>query len=403
MDGLDYNAKRTAQMDTFRLEAKEKYIMNILNPYISIVYTKYANRTEYPFKVFPERYYLFPQLDQFNNAIQYINDSKYDKLYTKLFEEKREFSNPNPLENKYLFDWDMNGDTLLTHLVKKQDSDSKRVNIIKQILLSANDGKGPTDIEINTKHIYTGNSAIIYTGMGKAEHNATTKEIIDLLIENGADINATNKEGKTAYALAIENKNDELAEYLLFATIRFCLKNPLIQNTITMNENAMNALNKIPKGKWFSQDYTPTKSTLLMIAVTKNKKDFVNILLNGDKSKGILGATPEQVNLTNMFGYSAIIYTGMRNKDDNDTTKQIIDLLIAKGADINAKNNAGKTAYDLAIAIDNNNDKLADYIKTRPGFIKPAMMKNIFSRFIKKGGKLTYKKSHKSRKTRRVR
>jgi ankyrin repeat protein len=140
-----------------------------------------------------------------------------------------------------------------------------------------------------------------------------------------------------------------------------------------------------------------------MIAVTKNKKDFVNILLNGDKSKGILCATPEQVNLTNMFGYSAIIYTGMRNKDDNDTTKQIIDLLIAKGADINAKNNAGKTAYDLAIAIDNNNDKLADYIKTRPGFIKPAMMKNIFSRFIKKGGKLTYKKSHKSRKTRRVR
>jgi len=62
---------------------------------------------------------------------------------------------------------------------------------------------------VNTKDMF-GNTALHDAAMNQDKG----KDIIDILIENGADINAQDKNGKTAYKMAKENDNFEVVAIL---------------------------------------------------------------------------------------------------------------------------------------------------------------------------------------------
>ena len=58
------------------------------------------------------------------------------------------------------------------------------------------------------------------------------KEIVQLLVENGIDINQTNKDGQNALHWACENGNNEIAEFLIQNGINLKQKDIFQQNVL---------------------------------------------------------------------------------------------------------------------------------------------------------------------------
>jgi len=162
------------------------------------------------------------------------------------------------------------------------------------------------------------------------------KEIAELLVAGGADVNAKNKWGQTSLHDAILGKNKEIIELLI----------------------AKGAdLNAKDNGGW----------TSLHSAAYGGNKEIAELLIakGADvNAKDDDGETP--LHDVAFYGYKEIAELLIDNGADvnakNDrkgetplhqatlkANKEIIELLIAKGADVNAKRKEGKTPLDLAI------------------------------------------------------
>ena len=139
------------------------------------------------------------------------------------------------------------------------------------------------------------------TALSVSVKNGNT-DIVELLLENGADINAQDGDGNTALIIAIYNKDDDILEKLIeFAT----------ENNIKININLANA------DGW----------TALMIAVERGEDNIIEELLKGSP----------MLNQVNKNGETALLIAA---RIGNDT---IVKLLIAHGADRNIKNAMGQT------------------------------------------------------------
>jgi hypothetical protein len=146
---------------------------------------------------------------------------------------------------------------------------------------------------------------------------------------------------------------------------------PLFKNTITYAKNGeFNALitnlgSALQTDNWFDKD--ENGNTILIVLASKLSSQLpspsrnllmtcVNMILYDREYKAI----PDNVNIKNNEGDSAIILAGKGAPENNDITKKFIDAIVEKGAYINDSNN-GTTAFTNA-AIDDHNLVIAHYI-----------------------------------------
>jgi serine/threonine-protein phosphatase 6 regulatory ankyrin repeat subunit B len=140
-------------------------------------------------------------------------------------------------------------------------------------------------------------------------------EVIALLLENGADVNAEKNKGTTALMHAASDNNPEIAALLLKSGA----------NVNTEDDQGMTAL--------------------MFAAAFNNNPEAVALLLEN-------GAN---VNAGNNRGTTALMRAAARDGDN----LEIIALLLINGADVNAVDNERKTALMRAAARDNNPEAVA--------------------------------------------
>jgi len=164
---------------------------------------------------------------------------------------------------------------------------------------------------VNAKYGFDGN-----TPLQRAAQN-NNKDMVEMLIAKGADVNAKDKDGNTPLQRAAQHNRKDVAELL-------------IAKGADVNAK-YNAKNK--------EDYT-----LLHWAAQNNSKDVAELLI-------VKGA---DVNAKEKDGYTPLLQAAWYNR------KEVAELLIAKGADVNAKSNYGYTP--LYFAVKNNNTNVAELL-----------------------------------------
>jgi uncharacterized protein len=152
--------------------------------------------------------------------------------------------------------------------------------------------------------------------------NFADLNLIELLVKSGADVNKCDSSGVYALHLAVIRQNDEICDFLL--------------------ELGANVNSKDKQG-----------NTPLSLAVNNDYLYMINKLLT-------LGANP---NLPDEHGDTPLIkaiWATMSTNIDQEQINHTIKHLIECGADINAKNESGRTA--LFTAIYQNNTEIALYL-----------------------------------------
>ena len=161
-----------------------------------------------------------------------------------------------------------------------------------------------------------------------------SKEIIELLIAKGADVNAKRDDGETPLHQAADNGHKEVVELLIAKGADVSAKTdngvtPLHQAAYKGHKEIAEIL--IDKGanvNAMSDDgWTP-----LHQAAYEGHKEIAEILID----KGA------DVNAMSDIGRTPLYWAA------DSGYKEIIELLIAKGADVNAKTNDEKTLLDMA-------------------------------------------------------
>jgi len=185
-----------------------------------------------------------------------------------------------------------------------------------------------------------------------ALHYTNSKEIAELLISRGADVNSKNEYGSTPLHYArIGIKRKEIAELLIskgaiINSTDFTKFTPSYNKKITEAEFLIYCImvNEEPlitellkKNKKIVNDKTKDGTPLNCALMWGSPKEVIELLI----SKGA------DVNCSDNLGTPLIIAV---NFYENYTTsaEEIIKLLISKGADVNAKDNFGKTPLDYA-------------------------------------------------------
>ena len=171
-------------------------------------------------------------------------------------------------------------------------------------------------------------------------HHALTgnckKEILQTIIKHGADVNATNKNNKTALMIAFRTRNVDAVKVLLDAGA-----NPNIAdangNTCLLNAVSLGCSKEVLQETFDHgsdlKAMNKDKETPLLIANRGGSLDFINILLNA-------GADPNIVSTEgNAFLHIAVL---------DGFSSEILQAAIDHGADVNATNRNSETALMVA-------------------------------------------------------
>lgn len=181
-------------------------------------------------------------------------------------------------------------------------------------------------------------------------------DVAELLINNGADVNAEDKEGETPFDSATLGRNDEISQLLR----NHGGKHGLIHGAVAGGD--FNAVKQfIEEGievdlRFESREFRPTP---LHTAVKFNQSDIAKLLIA--EGADVNAKTENEVTplMLATFGGSM----------------ELVELLIAEGADVNAESSGQKTALDLA-ETENESDtpeqkeakiKIAEILRTHGG------------------------------------
>ncbi|EAY04032.1 hypothetical protein TVAG_055180 [Trichomonas vaginalis G3] len=161
------------------------------------------------------------------------------------------------------------------------------------------------------------------------------KELVELFISHGADVNSIDYDGKTALYYAAENNHKEIIEFLIThdaninATEKSTGRNALHFAAIGNSKDAAETLilngidiNKMDLGG----------NTALHMAVLYNSKEMVEFLI----THGV------DINAQQKYGKTALHIASKNNR------KEISEILILNGIDINVEDFYKKTALDYA-------------------------------------------------------
>ena len=169
-----------------------------------------------------------------------------------------------------------------------------------------------------------------------AVFESCSKNVLEIIVNHGRDVNVTNKNNRTALLLACKEGNKDIINLLLnagadpniidangatcihYAVVEGCSKDVL---EIIVNHGAdVNATDK-------------NHVTALMLACVKGNKDVINVLLNA-------GADP---NIADGKGATCIYHAV-----GEGCSKDVLETIVNHGADVNAKNKFNRTALLIA-------------------------------------------------------
>ncbi|MGY5353768.1 ankyrin repeat domain-containing protein [Wenyingzhuangia sp. IMCC45467] len=217
------------------------------------------------------------------------------------------------------------GQTPLTILASK----TKDVELIQFLLDAKNDAN---------KVDNSGNNALI----NAAEKNS--KDVVELLASNTIDINTKNSLGETALSNAVQGNTLEVVSYLLnhgasvnvqdkdgYSLLHYWAKSGKQRNAPSKpNQDILTLL--VSKGL-NAKGSQPNGNTLLHEAVQENNIHLI-------KQSLTLGV---DINAKNNEGNTALLLAALNAKNT-----EVLNLLIANGADKKTTSSFGETAFDLA-------------------------------------------------------
>jgi len=393
---------------------------HIVNKLVSPNLIKKVTLQDKDFAEIPDPLLVLPNIEQIT-----INDIVYDQT---VIEKERNSRGINTIDKEKLVQAVKEG---YLDRVKQQIREIDLLDL-REDLFKIAVSSGQTDVlkflinnrvDINARY-ENGNTLL----MEAAQNNYF--DVAKELISRGANVRAKNKEGKTAFSLAIDkarkdgqkkipikwiklikllgnngadlNEKDEFGESLLFHAIMFNdvelvkvlltaadTKNVLFTvfssyksktplNNQQINELRDSAIIDVNEKSKHTDGEFQNGNTLLMYAIKKGHSEIVKLLLDHGAN---IEAKNEEGNTT--LGFAASMY-----KDD----PQIIKMLLDYGADINARNNEGATP--LINAVKNHNfksaifliDKGADtFIKNNEGETILSLAENIVHEHNNKG------------------
>jgi Ankyrin repeats (many copies)/Ankyrin repeats (3 copies)/Ankyrin repeat len=165
-------------------------------------------------------------------------------------------------------------------------------------------------------------------------HWAETRDVAELLITKGADLNAVAANLNTPLHAAVFRDNKEVAEVLV--TRGADVNCPNGGNRSALQLVKSEEMGKFLKG--FAGKETGRYSCLSQIS------QIISYATDGDVIwiERLLDNNPYLVNARGSQGNTPLHHAAMAGH------KKAVEVLIKRGADINAKNPAGKTAKDLA-------------------------------------------------------
>ena len=171
-------------------------------------------------------------------------------------------------------------------------------------------------------------------------HWAISKGVAELLISEGADVNAITLEGSTPLHFAAWNGFTEIAELLIDNGADLNVINNELAGTpfITaldwaIQQGRTEAADLIRKNGGMTSEELVSGMTSLHAAARKGLKEVVELLI----SEGV------DVNAKNEDGWTPLHMAAAGGQNE------IVELLIAAGADVNAKDRVGETPLDFAI------------------------------------------------------
>ena len=169
-----------------------------------------------------------------------------------------------------------------------------------------------------------------------AVFDGCSKDVLEIIVNHGGDVNVTNKNNRTTLILACKKGNNDAINVLFnagadpniidangatcihYAVVEGCSKDVL---EIIVNHGAdVNATDK-------------NHVTALMLACVKGNKDVINVLLNA-------GADP---NIADGKGATCIYHAV-----GEGCSKDVLETIVNHGADVNAKNKFNRTALLIA-------------------------------------------------------
>jgi ankyrin repeat protein len=159
------------------------------------------------------------------------------------------------------------------------------------------------------------------------------KAIIEVLINEGADVNAKTSGGTPLINIAVQYNNIDVVKLLLEKGANANAKDKYGYTPIIVTNNKIIIQNLLEKGADINH-MNNLGYTALSLAAGGNNKDLIRFLID----KGA------DVNIINKNGETPLMYA-------NNT--DIVILLLEKGADINNRNNDGDTALIKTIYIQN--------------------------------------------------
>ena len=198
------------------------------------------------------------------------------------------------------------------------------------------------------------------------------KEIIELLIAKGADVNAKNLRGETSLYDVVGRGHKEIAELLIAAGADVNAKDndgstPL-HNAAKHDEvvelliaagadvNAKNTLGWTPLDRAITSNLTETADLLRKhggktgadISIHKAAEEGNIEAVKRHLAAGVDVNAKDKYEWTEVIEYEKLFGVAPLQHAAYWGRKEIAELLIAKGADINAKNDNGDTALDSA-------------------------------------------------------
>ena len=179
-------------------------------------------------------------------------------------------------------------------------------------------------------------NAVGSTWMHYAIHEDLSKEVLQLIIDLGADVNATNHENATALMLAIEKGNADVINILINAGASMAVENAVGNTWIHYAVSGDCDMEVLQSVIHRGADVNATNKqnvTALMLASQMGNLDAMNVLLSA-------GANHTTANANGDTWIHYAIY--------GDCSKEVLQLIIDEGADVNATNNENVTALMLA-------------------------------------------------------
>jgi ankyrin repeat protein len=181
--------------------------------------------------------------------------------------------------------------------------------------------------EINAKGHF-GSTALMIA----AEHGR--KDMVELLLNAGADVHAKTEYGSTALTKAVEHDQEEIVELLLDrgADIHGKSKTGSTLLMLAIYRDVKFMVELLLKKGADVHEKDKDGSTALIVAAHLDRRDITGLLLDR-------GA---DVNARDKYGSTALIVAARLGH------KKLAELLLDRGADIHAKDEPGKTALILA-------------------------------------------------------